>query len=216
MILKDLLLKHSWGEVGSRLRELHYDPRDIDLFPEEKLTFKEKKKRIESTLKGFKLVFTILKQKRARKPKDKKAITICIKEVKEDHDGSILVRPWFDVHGTTGQKHIDSEQFTINYRHLKKSKNITDKHRYEAMKNELITYSFCFISWSEWLGMTVLEEDLKKFTEIDFICHCLWEMTFYGFSEREIRNKSRRLMRNSKAEELKEKDSFKKAKLRKD
>jgi hypothetical protein len=41
-------------------------------------------------------------------------------------------------------------------------------------------------------------------------------MTFYGFSEREIRNKSRRLMRNSKAEKLKEKDSFKKSKLRKD
>lgn len=44
-----------------------------------------------------------------------------------------------------------------------------------------------FMPWQEWLGLEIKEEDtLIPFTEQEIIAHCLWEMTFYGFSQETI------------------------------
>lgn len=42
-----------------------------------------------------------------------------------------------------------------------------------------------FNPWNEWLGMTVA----PKTSSMDFLIHCLWEMTFCGFEEEEIQGK---------------------------
>lgn len=43
-----------------------------------------------------------------------------------------------------------------------------------------------FVPWAEWLAMTVGSNTLKQFTELEIISHCLYEMTFMGYDEKEI------------------------------
>ena len=42
-------------------------------------------------------------------------------------------------------------------------------------------YSLMLTPWEEWLDMEICEATLYNYTNIDIICHCLWEMTFTGF-----------------------------------
>lgn len=48
------------------------------------------------------------------------------------------------------------------------------------------TYAIELTPWAEWLGYEVDEEALQLHGEFGFIAHCLWEMTFCGFTEQEI------------------------------
>lgn len=43
-----------------------------------------------------------------------------------------------------------------------------------------------FVPWAEWLGMTLSSNTLKQFSELEIISHCLYEMTFMGYDEKEI------------------------------
>ena len=43
-----------------------------------------------------------------------------------------------------------------------------------------------FTPWNEWLGMDIDKNTLQDFTELEIIAHCLYEMTFMGFEEKEI------------------------------
>lgn len=47
-------------------------------------------------------------------------------------------------------------------------------------------YAIEFQPWREWLGMEIFPSTLNNYSEIDIICHCLWEMTFCGFSQDDI------------------------------
>lgn len=49
-----------------------------------------------------------------------------------------------------------------------------------------IRYALDFSSFSQWLGYCVPEIKSKEEKAI-FIAHVLWEMTFHGFSDKEIR-----------------------------
>ena len=44
-----------------------------------------------------------------------------------------------------------------------------------------------FIPWAEWLGMELDEDTLKEFSAFDIVAHCLYEMTFLGFTQEDIR-----------------------------
>lgn len=45
-----------------------------------------------------------------------------------------------------------------------------------------------YTSWNKWLGMGIDKLTLKEFTELEIIAHCLNEMTYAGFDEKEIQN----------------------------
>lgn len=45
-----------------------------------------------------------------------------------------------------------------------------------------------FSPWSEWLGMQISEDTEKEYNELEIISHCLYEMTYAGFTEEEIQN----------------------------
>lgn len=55
------------------------------------------------------------------------------------------------------------------------------------------TFAIELTLWSHWLGMEIHPKSLEKFKEIDILAHCLWEMTFCGYSNRQIRNDWRKL-----------------------
>ena len=50
-----------------------------------------------------------------------------------------------------------------------------------------------FTSWDKWLGMDIASLTLKEFTEQEIACHCLNEMTYAGFDEKEIQTEFTKL-----------------------
>ena len=44
-----------------------------------------------------------------------------------------------------------------------------------------------FTPWNEWLGMDIDKDTLDGFSELEIIAHCLYEMTFVGFDEEDIK-----------------------------
>jgi len=48
-------------------------------------------------------------------------------------------------------------------------------------------------SWEEWLGMRISPETLLNHSGREIICYCLWEMTFYGYDEKQIDKKRKSL-----------------------
>jgi hypothetical protein len=44
-----------------------------------------------------------------------------------------------------------------------------------------------YMPWSKWLGCEINKQILKKMTKDEIVAHCLWEMTFMGFTQNKIR-----------------------------
>lgn len=63
---------------------------------------------------------------------------------------------------------------------------------------ELEKFSLGLTSWSKWLGASLSEITLSKYTSEEIISHCLFDMTFHGFSEEEIKKVSRDLDKSVK------------------
>jgi uncharacterized protein DUF6557 len=73
-----------------------------------------------------------------------------------------------------------------------------DKSKYVDVSgidpNDDISYAIEYTRWEEWLNMEITKESLKNFSELDVYCHCLWEMTWSGFSQEPIQEKIQSLM----------------------
>ena len=50
------------------------------------------------------------------------------------------------------------------------------------------SYALDYTPWSKWLGYEVDKKVLKKLTKEEIAAHCLWEMTFMGFTQIRIRS----------------------------
>jgi len=55
----------------------------------------------------------------------------------------------------------------------------------ESTMNENTLFALDGSTWPEFLGMRVHSEVLAKHSVAEFIAECVWEMTFYSFSERQ-------------------------------
>ena len=51
------------------------------------------------------------------------------------------------------------------------------------------SYALEFTSWAKWLGYEVEQATLKKMPKEEIVAHCLWEMTFIGFTQNKIRRR---------------------------
>lgn len=56
-------------------------------------------------------------------------------------------------------------------------------------------YALDFTPFEIWLGMDVLKKSLDEFPELDIVTHCLWEMTFHGYSNKQIKKQSDKLLK---------------------
>jgi hypothetical protein len=76
---------------------------------------------------------------------------------------------------------FDNEPYVnvSGYNHSKTSRSIDDLTDSLALE---------FTPWNKWLGMNIDEDSLKCFNQLELICHCLHEMTFMGFNQKEIDN----------------------------
>lgn len=97
-----------------------------------------------------------------------KSPTISTMELFCDKGESILKgdEPFHDVYGIDGTKRDDGE---------------------------LEKFSLSLTSWSKWLGSSLSESILNNYTKKEIISHCLFDMTFHGFSESEIKKVKKEL-----------------------
>jgi hypothetical protein len=58
--------------------------------------------------------------------------------------------------------------------------------QYDPDEQRQIDYSITLSAWNELLGTTISDETLNQVPELEIICHCLYNMTFYGFTEKKI------------------------------
>lgn len=58
---------------------------------------------------------------------------------------------------------------------------------------ELEKFSLSLTPWSQWLGSSLSEDILNNFSKEEIISHCLFDITFHGFSEVEIKKAKKEL-----------------------
>lgn len=75
---------------------------------------------------------------------------------------------------------------------LKKEEN-PEIFKDDQIGNQEVSYGIEFVEWEEWLGMDIDPESLSKYSETDIIAHCLWEMSFYGYTQEAIRKQAKQL-----------------------
>jgi len=66
---------------------------------------------------------------------------------------------------------------------------------------ELEKFSLSLTPWSQWLGSSLSKDILNNYTKEEIISHCLYDMTFYGFSEADMKKAKKELdtrMKDSK------------------
>ena len=64
---------------------------------------------------------------------------------------------------------------------------------YGIRKKDGEKYGLDFTPWEEMLGMEVDEGTVEKYSKTGVAAHCIWEMTFYGFTQKEIQKKLKRI-----------------------
>ncbi len=98
-----------------------------------------------------------------------------------------------------GKKPVFSK-YQISIEHVN-----TDDEEYEhvigVIPGDEQAYGIEFISREEWLGMHLTDDTLKNYSNEDIIAHCLWEMTFFGFTDSEVQKKKDELIDSCLAED---------------
>lgn len=56
--------------------------------------------------------------------------------------------------------------------------------------------------WKKWLGMEVDQQSLNDYSKVEIVAHCLYEMTYMGFSEDDIPKTLDKIDRKRKEEKL--------------
>lgn len=65
-------------------------------------------------------------------------------------------------------------------------------------KNKKLPLALEYSSLSQWLGYYVSNECFENFKNSEIVAHCLWELTWSGFSNKEILVKRKRLFKRDK------------------
>ena len=61
-------------------------------------------------------------------------------------------------------------------------------------KGDNISYGIEFEPWDDWVTMFITKETLASLTKEDIVAGCLYEMTFFGFTEKKVQDESKRLL----------------------
>lgn len=124
----------------------------------------------KKNIKGYKKVFNVLQKIKPQKSNVK--IELDLSKEKENR------KPYVRVGG------IERKEFPIE-----KDSWIKDWRR---------SYAIEFQPWSKWLGMEIDAVTEYQFSELEIIVHCLWEMTYCGFQEKEVQGYLKELKRRGK------------------
>lgn len=79
--------------------------------------------------------------------------------------------------------------------------DVSGLHKHPKTEEEKYSQGIEFLSWHKWLGMNIQEESLQAFSKQEILVHCLYEMTYVGFSEEQIQERVRKASQNREEEE---------------
>lgn len=204
MIFKELIQKNTWEDVKEALIKNFFEHSSATAIIDcaykngKKITTqKQMEKYTKDNLVGYQYVFETLKRKRAVKSKDKKTWTLFVAYFDKDLETNKEIESYYDVTAQNGDLHSTDEHYKTWIEEKIKDKTITE----EDLKhfNSPINYAIEFTPWSQWLSMIVDNDSLVKCGETNFIAQCLYEMTFFGFIEQKVKNKSNSLKKQIKA-----------------
>jgi hypothetical protein len=68
-----------------------------------------------------------------------------------------------------------------------------------GQKGEEIGWAIEYSPWADWLSWTVstsCSDDERTNSELKLLAHCLWEMTWAGYSEEQVKEQSDEIMEN--------------------
>lgn len=143
----------------------------------------------KSTKKPVKVKFKHL----VKKFKDHEAVANSLVELYPDMKSSKL--GYIDVMQELQKLKSKPTKFTIV---VEEVEDWFDKTKYVSVSGTLPkdeqSWAIEYTRWEEWLDMTIAKESLKSFSELDIYCHCLWELTWAGFSQEPIQEKIESLM----------------------
>lgn len=54
-------------------------------------------------------------------------------------------------------------------------------------------YSASFVTWSKMLGLEIAKETIAVYPPLSILAHTIWEMTFYGYSDKPIQEEFTKL-----------------------
>lgn len=66
--------------------------------------------------------------------------------------------------------------------------DVSGSYKHPKNEEEKFSQALEFTPWNQWLGMELSQESLNHFSELEIISHCLYEITFMGFEEKEIQD----------------------------
>ncbi|MCX6231061.1 MAG: hypothetical protein NTZ33_05915 [Bacteroidetes bacterium] len=64
--------------------------------------------------------------------------------------------------------------------------DVSGRKTNETQNSMTDSYAIEFVPWEKWLGMDLAPETIEKFSDLEIVAHCLYEMTFIGYSDEEI------------------------------
>ncbi|MAM29325.1 MAG: hypothetical protein CMC13_09905 [Flavobacteriaceae bacterium] len=71
--------------------------------------------------------------------------------------------------------------------------DVSAQYKYPRNEEEKYLQGIELTPWRNWLGMGVNAKTLANFTEQEIIVHCIYEMSYVGFSEEDIQKIGRKL-----------------------
>jgi len=63
---------------------------------------------------------------------------------------------------------------------------------------EEMSYGLEYSPWEEWLGMKIHESSRRHYNYLDIVTHCLWELTWRGYTNQEVKDEIAELIAASK------------------
>ncbi len=79
-------------------------------------------------------------------------------------------------------KHIVDNLDKKNIEEYERVDGVSEKTDKYGNNQVAIEYTF----WGQWLSMPITKPTLENYFEIDILAYCLWEMTWGGYSNKEV------------------------------
>jgi len=65
--------------------------------------------------------------------------------------------------------------------------------RVNGLDSKKETWAIEYIVWGEWVNMEIEVKSYKRYKKLEIIAHCLWEMTWAGFSDKRVQTSIQKL-----------------------
>ena len=66
----------------------------------------------------------------------------------------------------------------------------------DIIKNDGCHYAIEFVPWVDWVSMFITQETLNTMSYEEIVAGCLYEMTFFGFNEDEIKEEENKMVKS--------------------